>query len=458
MTATVAIIMGSQSDWDTMRHAADTLTALGIDCDKRIVSAHRTPDRLFAFAKGAKAAGFKIIIAGAGGAAHLPGMAAALTELPVFGVPIESKALSGIDSLYSIVQMPAGVPVGTLAIGKPGAINAALLAASVLALNDSQLAARLAAWRKAQTDAVAEALELFAGDVDIITYEFENVPAATAMVLAARRPVLPTQKILETTQDRLIEKDFVKRLGIGTADYADVSSVETLQAAIARIGLPAVIKTRRFGYDGKGQAIIREGDDPAQVWEDLGTKSAILEAFVAFEREISVIAARSADGQVESFDVTENEHRDHILKISRAPAQISDALAAQARGIAEQIATALNYIGVLGVEMFVVAQNGGPKVLVNEIAPRVHNSGHWTLDGASISQFEQHIRAIAGWPLGKPVRHGEVTMTNLIGDDILTYEQWLTVPGATVHLYGKGAPRPGRKMGHVTEVAPESKK
>ena len=174
-----------------------------------------------------------------------------------------------------------------------------------------------------------EALELFANDVDVITYEFENVPAATAMVLAARRPVLPAQKILETTQDRLIEKDFVKRLGIGTADYADVSSVETLRAAIARIGLPAVIKTRRFGYDGKGQAIIREGDDLDQVWEDLGTKSAILEAFIPFEREISVIAARSADGEVECFDVTENEHRDHILKISRAPAAISDALAAE---------------------------------------------------------------------------------------------------------------------------------
>ena len=156
MTAPVAIIMGSQSDWDTMRHAADTLAALGIPCEKRIISAHRTPDRLFAFAKGAKAAGFRIIIAGAGGAAHLPGMAASLTELPVFGVPVESKALSGVDSLYSIVQMPAGVPVGTLAIGKPGAINAALLAASVLALNDPDLSARLAAWRKAQSEAVAE--------------------------------------------------------------------------------------------------------------------------------------------------------------------------------------------------------------------------------------------------------------------------------------------------------------
>jgi 5-(carboxyamino)imidazole ribonucleotide mutase len=156
MPAPVAIIMGSQSDWDTMRHTAETLAALGVECDKRIISAHRTPDRLFAFAKGAKAAGFKIIIAGAGGAAHLPGMAASLTELPVFGVPIQSKALSGLDSLYSIVQMPAGIPVGTLAIGKPGAINAALLAVSVLALNDAELAARLAAWRQQQTDAVGE--------------------------------------------------------------------------------------------------------------------------------------------------------------------------------------------------------------------------------------------------------------------------------------------------------------
>ena len=156
MTSPVAIIMGSQSDWETMRHAAETLTALGVSSDKRIVSAHRTPERLFAFARGAKAAGFKVIIAGAGGAAHLPGMAASLTELPVFGVPVESKALSGLDSLYSIVQMPAGVPVGTLAIGKAGAINAALLAASVLALNDPLLAARLAAWRKQQTDSVAE--------------------------------------------------------------------------------------------------------------------------------------------------------------------------------------------------------------------------------------------------------------------------------------------------------------
>jgi 5-(carboxyamino)imidazole ribonucleotide synthase len=307
-----------------------------------------------------------------------------------------------------------------------------------------------------------EALELFANDVDVVTYEFENVPAATAMILAARRPVLPAYKVLETTQDRLAEKQFVTGLGIGTAEYADVSSVEGLRAAIQRIGLPAVIKTRRFGYDGKGQAIIREGDDLDRIWIDLATKSAILEALIPFEREISVIAARGADGHVECFDVTENQHGDHILKISHVPAAISEALAVQARGIAETIANALNYVGVLAVEMFVVpgpeGSRTGPTLVVNEIAPRVHNSGHWTLDGASISQFEQHIRAIAGWALGKPVRHGAVTMTNLIGSDVTGYERWLSVPGATVHLYGKGAPRPGRKMGHVTEVKPPAPK
>ena len=297
-----------------------------------------------------------------------------------------------------------------------------------------------------------EALELFASDADVITYEFENIPAATAMIVAARRPVLPNHHILETVQDRLVEKNFVSGLGIGTAAYADVASVQALREAIKIIGLPAVIKTRRFGYDGKGQTIIREGDDLYTVWDDLGTKSAILEAFVPFEREISVIAARGADGSVECFDVTENEHCDHILKYSRVPAAIPDALAAQARGMAEKIATALDYVGVLAVEMFVVPGAEGPTLLVNEIAPRVHNSGHWTLDGASISQFEQHIRAVAGWALGKPIRHGSAVMTNLIGDDILDHGKWLAVPGAAVHLYGKGAPRPGRKMGHVTEV------
>jgi len=297
-----------------------------------------------------------------------------------------------------------------------------------------------------------EALERFATDVDVITYEFENIPSSVATILEARRPVRPNCRILETTQDRLIEKDFVTSLGIPTAPYRAVSSAAELHDAVADLGRPAVLKTRRFGYDGKGQAMIRPGDDLAAIWDNLDTRAAILEGFVPFEREISVIATRGADGQVVSFDVTENDHRNHILKVSRAPAAIADDVAARARAIAETIANALGYVGTLAVEMFVAPSDDGLQVLVNEIAPRVHNSGHWTLDGASVSQFEQHIRAIAGWPLAPAVRHGSVTMTNLIGDEVHDFPRWLTVPGATVHLYGKREARPGRKMGHVTVV------
>ena len=430
MPAPVAIIMGSQSDWETMRHAAETLKELGVACDNRIVSAHRTPDRLYAFAKGAKAAGFKVIIAGAGGAAHLPGMTASLTELPVFGVPVESKALSGIDSLYSIVQMPAGVPVGTLAIGKAGAINAALLAASVLALSDAALAdaarrlaqetygrgrrapggigvtesnqvklkpgdtigilgggqlGRMLAMAAARLGlrcqifspdpespafdvvlnatcaeyADVEALEVFANDVDVITYEFENVPASAALVLSARRPVLPNRKILETTQDRLAEKDFVTRLGIGTADYADVSTAADLREAIARIGLPAVIKTRRFGYDGKGQAIIREGDDPDR---DLDrARHQIRDPRSLRSVRARDLGDRGALGRRRGRMLRRHRKRasrPHPENLARAGRDPRRARGRRRARIAGKIATALDYVGVLAVEMFVLA-NGG---------------------------------------------------------------------------------------------------
>jgi 5-(carboxyamino)imidazole ribonucleotide synthase len=293
------------------------------------------------------------------------------------------------------------------------------------------------------------ALDRFAAEVDIVTYEFENVPAETAAFLAARIAVLPDPKILATTQDRLAEKNFVVGLGIGTAPFADVARLEQLDAAIEQIGTPAVLKTRRFGYDGKGQSTIRDGGDPAAAWRAVGGQACILEAFVPFEREVSVVAARSHDGTVECFDVTENEHRDHILKISRVPARVSDAVAAEARRIAETIAREFAYVGVFAVEMFVLGDGG---ILVNEIAPRVHNSGHWTIDGASVSQFEQHVRAVAGWPLATPIRRGRVEMTNLIGSEVEDYRTWLAMPGTAVHLYGKAAVRPGRKMGHVTRV------
>ena len=297
-----------------------------------------------------------------------------------------------------------------------------------------------------------QALDRFADNVDVVTYEFENVPAETAMFLAARLPVLPDPKVLATTQDRLAEKTFVAGLDIGTAPFAAVSAPAELAAALDRVGRPAVLKTRRFGYDGKGQATIENGTDAETAWRAVGGQPCILEAHIPFAREVSVIAARGRDGTVECFDVTENEHRDHILKVSRVPAAVSDAAAIEARRIAETIADKFGYVGVLAVEIFVLREGG---LLVNEIAPRVHNSGHWTLDGASVSQFEQHVRAVAGWPLGKPVRYGRVEMVNLIGSEVEDYRAWLSVPGAAVHLYGKAAVRPGRKMGHVTRVFAE---
>ncbi len=296
------------------------------------------------------------------------------------------------------------------------------------------------------------ALDRFAQDVDVVTYEFENVPAETATFLASRKPVLPDPRVLATTQDRLTEKTFVATQGLRTAHFAPVNSPEELVLALDKIGRPAVLKTRRFGYDGKGQTTIRNGSDPQAAWREIGAQPAILEAFVPFEREVSVIAARAADGQVECFDVTENEHRDHILKVSRVPAQLSAAAATEAEQIARSIADAFNYVGVLAVEMFAVAQGNGHMLLVNEIAPRVHNSGHWTIDGATVSQFEQHIRAVAGWPLGQSIRHGRIEMTNIIGAEIEDCAKWLTVPGACLHLYGKTSTRPGRKMGHVTRL------
>jgi 5-(carboxyamino)imidazole ribonucleotide synthase len=297
-----------------------------------------------------------------------------------------------------------------------------------------------------------EALARFARDCDVITYEFENVPSQTASFLSQRKPVLPDPRVLATTQDRMIEKEFVDSLEIATAPYAPVSDASQLFEAIRKIGLPAILKTRRFGYDGKGQYKIDAGGEPAAAWRAVNGASCILEGFVPFEREVSVVVARGRDGSLQSFDVTENEHRDHILKVSRVPAAIPDQVAGEAVRIAESVATAFDYVGVLAVEMFVLRDGTTQRVLVNEIAPRVHNSGHWTIDGCSVSQFEQHIRAIAGWPLAVPVRLGRVEMVNLIGAEAADYGRWLTVPGASLHLYGKGDPVPGRKMGHVTRV------
>jgi 5-(carboxyamino)imidazole ribonucleotide synthase len=298
-----------------------------------------------------------------------------------------------------------------------------------------------------------DALAAFAESVDVVTYEFENVPARTAEVLEAHRPVRPNPKVLALTQDRLIEKDFVRGLGIATADFADVTDAESLARAVARLGRPSILKTRRFGYDGKGQTHIRDGVDLAQAFVSLGGAPCILEGFVPFAKEVSVVAARGLDGEFRAWDVCENVHEHHILATTTAPAAISDATARAAIDMARAIAEAADYVGVIAVELFVVSDAQGERLVVNEIAPRVHNSGHWTLDGAVTSQFEQHMRAVAGMPLGSTRRHGrQVVMRNLIGADADKWAEILAEDGACLHLYGKKESRPGRKMGHVTRI------
>jgi 5-(carboxyamino)imidazole ribonucleotide synthase len=296
------------------------------------------------------------------------------------------------------------------------------------------------------------ALVRFAESVEVVTYEFENVPSAAAAILSAHAPLHPSARVLATTQDRLAEKTFVAGLGIPTAPFAGVESQEDLERALAALGRPAVLKTRRFGYDGKGQAMIRDGSDAAGAWEDLRRAPCILEGFLAFEAEVSVVAARSPTGAFAAYDLCANTHRDHILDVTRVPAGVAAQTEARALDLARTIAEALDYVGVLAVEMFLVRQEGAETLVVNEIAPRVHNSGHWTIEGAVTSQFEQHVRAICGWPLGSSARRGRVEMRNLIGDDVATWRAILAEPGAHLHLYGKTEARPGRKMGHVTRI------
>ncbi len=298
------------------------------------------------------------------------------------------------------------------------------------------------------------ALAQFADKVDVVTYEFENVPAATASFLSARKPVRPNPSVLGLTQDRLTEKQFLQGLGVETAAFADVGDAGALARAVAKIGRHSILKTRRFGYDGKGQISLRDGADLAVTFRTLGGVPCILESFVPFSKEVSVVAGRGADGEFRAYDVCENEHEHHILNRTTAPADIAPDTARNAIEMTRRIAEAAEYVGVIAVEMFLL-QGETERLLVNEIAPRVHNSGHWTLDGAVTSQFEQHMRAVAGWPLGSTRRHGRVVMRNLIGEDVNNWPELLAQQGACLHLYGKKDARPGRKMGHVTMIEPE---
>ena len=296
----------------------------------------------------------------------------------------------------------------------------------------------------------AAALRAFAESVDVVTYEFENIPTSALDVIEAIRPIRPGREALRVSQDRLTEKDFLTDLGLKTAPYADITDFPSLGAALAQFGTPAILKTRRFGYDGKGQVRIKTPGDAAEALAEMKGAPALLEGFVDFTAEVSVIGARGLDGSVACFDPGENVHRDGILSTTTVPARLPARLRTDAVLLAAKILGALDYVGVMGVELFVTPQG----LVVNEIAPRVHNSGHWTQNGCAVDQFEQHIRAVAGWPLGDGQRFANVVMENLIGEDMDRVPELAARPGAALHLYGKAETRAGRKMGHVNLVTP----
>ncbi|MCP4327724.1 MAG: 5-(carboxyamino)imidazole ribonucleotide synthase [Alphaproteobacteria bacterium] len=295
------------------------------------------------------------------------------------------------------------------------------------------------------------ALARFAAAVDVVTYEFENVPAASVEFLQQAVPVRPGPAPLYLAQNRLREKEFLNRYGARTAPYRGVTGIADLDVALAEIGRPVVLKSTMFGYDGKGQVMIGDDTHAAAAWAEMGSDEGLLEGFVDFVMEASVIVARGLDGSVASYVPVENRHRDHILHTTVAPAKISPELAAEAEAVAARIAEALDLVGLLAVELF-VARDG--HLLVNEIAPRPHNSGHWTIDACATSQFEQFVRAVCGLPLGATQRHSDAEMINLLGNDVDDWHLYLAEAGAHLHLYGKREARPGRKMGHVTRVFP----
>ncbi len=292
-----------------------------------------------------------------------------------------------------------------------------------------------------------ETLEKFANSCDVITYEFENIPTAALDVIERIRPIHPNRRALATSQDRQVEKTFLAGLGLQTAPFASVDTFENLTVALAEIGVPSILKTRRFGYDGKGQTRFTEETDAAKTWADMAEAPCVLEGFVDFNHEVSVIGARGQDGSVACFDPGENVHRDGILHTTTVPARLTPSQRSDAILLTAQVMTALDYVGVMGVELFVTPQG----LIVNEFAPRVHNSGHWTQNGCAVDQFEQHIRAITGWPLGDGARHSDVVMENLIGDDIDRLPE-IAKTDAAIHLYGKADAKPGRKMGHINRV------
>jgi 5-(carboxyamino)imidazole ribonucleotide synthase len=299
----------------------------------------------------------------------------------------------------------------------------------------------------------AEALAAFADDVDVVTFEFENIPDTAAEMLAAMKPTRPAPRVLHICQQRLREKDFLASIGVPMTRYRAVESAQDLPAALQAIGAPAILKSAQFGYDGKGQVRLAGDADLAAAWRRMGASLGILEAEVDFALEASVIIARGIDGKTALYPPVENRHKRHILDETIAPARLAPRTVEAAEAIARKIADSLDLVGLLAIEMFVTKDGD---VLVNELAPRPHNSGHWTIDACVTSQFEQFVRAICGLPLGSTAHHSDAVMKNLIGDDANQWREILADPGAKLHLYGKADARPGRKMGHVTRLRPKA--
>ena len=292
------------------------------------------------------------------------------------------------------------------------------------------------------------ALRAFAETVDVITYEFENIPTSALDILEDLKPIRPGREALRVSQDRLTEKMFLQDLGLATAPFAEVNDAASLDAALQQVGTPSILKTRRFGYDGKGQMRIMHPEEAPEALAAMQGAPAVLEGFVPFSHEVSVIAARSLNGKVACYDPGENVHLEGILSTTTVPANLTTGQSMDAVLMAGKILNALDYVGVLGVEIFVT----GHGLVVNEIAPRVHNSGHWTQEGCTIDQFEQHIRAITGWTIGNGARYADVVMENLIGEDVERIADLARDPDCAIHLYGKAEAKPGRKMGHVNRV------
>ena len=356
-----------------------------------------------------------------------------------------------------MTALAAGATIGIIGGGQLGRMLAAAAArlgyrTLVLEPQPDCPAAQLANRQIVAAYDDQDALTELARECAVVTYEFENVPVAAATSLASRVPVCPPPAALEVSQDRVTEKRFLNGQGLSTAEFLPVDSDADLAAAQRSLG-GGVLKTRRMGYDGKGQRVFWDAGPAHGVCSEMGGVPLILESLVRFEREISIIAARGRDGSLSAYDPARNVHRDGILHQSTVPAAIAPSTVEAARSSAFAILSALDYVGVVGVEFFVLADGS---LLVNEIAPRVHNSGHWTEAACAVSQFEQHIRAIAGLPLGDPARHSDCVMENLIGDDVLRAPELLAEPGLMLHLYGKSEARPGRKMGHFTRLLPRT--